>query len=135
MYVRLAFSVAAHLEPYILIVDEVLAVGTRVSEKMLERMAKSQEWAADLFVSHNLGLCDRGAVVASAGEWTRDCDDLADGAVALISKASRLPHPPICSNASSAAAPAGCPVALDSRTPARRHEQDEAGHAVQFFFM
>lgn len=57
MYVRLAFSVAAHLEPDILIMDEVLAVGdTSFQKKCLEKM---QQLSGDgqrtiLFVSHNM---------------------------------------------------------------------------------
>jgi len=53
MYVRLAFSVAANLEPEILIVDEVLAVGDRkFQDKCLERMQKEKKTI--IFVSHNL---------------------------------------------------------------------------------
>ncbi len=66
MYVRLAFAVAAHLEPEILIVDEVLAVGdTAFQKKCLGKMqdvAKGQGRTV-LFVSHNMGavaqLCNR----------------------------------------------------------------------------
>jgi lipopolysaccharide transport system ATP-binding protein len=66
MYVRLAFAVAAHLEPEILIVDEVLAVGDVQFQKKC--LGKMQDVARDegrtvLFVSHNLGalqaLCQR----------------------------------------------------------------------------
>jgi lipopolysaccharide transport system ATP-binding protein len=57
MYVRLAFSVAAHLEPEILIVDEVLAVGDAAFQKKclgkMEDVAK-QEGRTVLFVSHNM---------------------------------------------------------------------------------
>jgi lipopolysaccharide transport system ATP-binding protein len=66
MYLRLAFSVAAHLEPDILLVDEVLAVGDATFQKKclgkLEGVAS--EGRTVLFVSHNLGqlrrLCQRG---------------------------------------------------------------------------
>jgi len=67
MYVRLAFAVAAHLEPEILIVDEVLAVGDAAFQKKC--LGKMQDVAHGsgrtiLFVSHNMGavmsLCDRG---------------------------------------------------------------------------
>ena len=56
MYVRLAFAVAAHLEPEILIVDEVLAVGdTQFQKKCLAKMGDvSREGRTILFVSHNL---------------------------------------------------------------------------------
>ncbi len=57
MYVRLAFAVAAHLEPEILIVDEVLAVGdAQFQKKCLGKMEEvSRNWGKTLlFVSHNL---------------------------------------------------------------------------------
>ena len=65
MYVRLAFSVAAHLEPEILIVDEVLSVGdTSFQKKCLGKMDDvSKKGRTVLFVSHNMGainrLCDK----------------------------------------------------------------------------
>jgi lipopolysaccharide transport system ATP-binding protein len=67
MYVRLAFAVAAHLEPEILIVDEVLAVGdAEFQKKCLGKMdeVSRSEGRTILFVSHNmdavLRLCTRG---------------------------------------------------------------------------
>lgn len=77
MYVRLAFSVAAHLEPEILLVDEVLAVGDAAfQKKCLGKMGQvSRDGRTILFVSHNMAavkaLCNRavlmgdGAVIAS----------------------------------------------------------------------
>jgi len=65
MKVRLAFAVAAHLEPEILIVDEVLAVGdAEFQHKCLKRMdSVSRDGRTILFVSHNMGavtqLCER----------------------------------------------------------------------------
>lgn len=65
MYVRLAFAVAAHLNPEILIVDEVLAVGdTEFQDKCLGKMKDvSKEGRTVLFVSHNMSaiklLCDK----------------------------------------------------------------------------
>ncbi|MFM8312994.1 MAG: polysaccharide ABC transporter ATP-binding protein, partial [Deltaproteobacteria bacterium] len=66
MYVRLAFAVAAHLEPEILIVDEVLAVGdAQFQKKCLGKMEEvsSKEGRTVLFVSHNMGavrgLCSK----------------------------------------------------------------------------
>ena len=65
MYVRLAFAVAAHLEPEILIVDEVLAVGdARFQKKCLKKMEDvGQEGRTVLFVSHSMQsitrLCPR----------------------------------------------------------------------------
>lgn len=57
MYVRLAFSVAAHLEPEILILDEVLAVGDApFRKKCLDRMSLvAKQGRTILFVSHNIG--------------------------------------------------------------------------------
>lgn len=66
MYVRLAFAVAAHLEPEVLIVDEVLAVGdSQFQEKCLGKMRSfGQDGRTVLFVSHNIGaiagLCNKG---------------------------------------------------------------------------
>jgi lipopolysaccharide transport system ATP-binding protein len=62
MYVRLAFSVAAHLEPEILIVDEVLSVGdAEFQKKCLGKMGEvsSKEGRTVLFVSHQLGMVSR----------------------------------------------------------------------------
>jgi lipopolysaccharide transport system ATP-binding protein len=66
MYVRLAFAVAAHLDPEILIVDEVLAVGdAEFQKKCLGKMREISERSGRtiLFVSHNLAaiqvLCNR----------------------------------------------------------------------------
>lgn len=69
MYVRLAFAVAAHLEPEILIVDEVLAVGdTNFQKKCLGKMNEiAAEGRTVLFVSHNVTavrrLCSRTIVI------------------------------------------------------------------------
>jgi lipopolysaccharide transport system ATP-binding protein len=73
MHVRLAFSVAAHLDPDILLVDEVLAVGdVHFQKKCLGKMGDvSREGRTVLFVTHNLGaiskLCSK-AVVLKQGE-------------------------------------------------------------------
>lgn len=75
MYVRLAFAVAAHLEPEILIIDEVLAVGdVQFQKKCLGKMGEvARQGRTILFVSHNMGavvqLCSRG-VVLSQGRVT-----------------------------------------------------------------
>lgn len=70
MYVRLAFSVAAHLESEILIVDEVLAVGdAEFQKKCLGKMGdiSKGEGRTVLFVSHNMAavqnLCDKGILL------------------------------------------------------------------------
>lgn len=73
MYVRLAFAVAAHLEPEILIVDEVLAVGdVQFQKKCLGKMEEvGKEGRTVIFVSHNMSavesLCDRGILLQSGG--------------------------------------------------------------------
>jgi lipopolysaccharide transport system ATP-binding protein len=77
MYVRLAFAVAAHLEPEILIVDEVLAVGdAQFQKKCLGKMEKvGSEGRTVLFVSHNMGaisrLCSR-CIVLDEGQLLTD---------------------------------------------------------------
>ena len=80
MYVRLAFAVAAHLEPEILVVDEVLAVGdVEFQKKCLGKMrAVAGHGRTILFVSHNMAavgqLCERGIWLAggrSQERWRR----------------------------------------------------------------
>jgi lipopolysaccharide transport system ATP-binding protein len=71
MYVRLAFAVAAHLEPEIMMVDEVLAVGdVQFQKKCLGRMSDvGKEGRTVLFVSHNMSalqnLCHRALWLSS----------------------------------------------------------------------
>ena len=74
MYVRLAFAVAAHLEPEILIVDEVLAVGdAEFQKKCLGKMKNvSKEGRTVLFVSHNM---------SAISQLTKNCVLLAKGEV------------------------------------------------------
>ena len=77
MKVRLAFSVAAHLEPEILIVDEVLAVGDAdFQKKCLNKMEHAgKEGRTVIFVSHNMPaitrLCER-AILIENGRMTND---------------------------------------------------------------
>ena len=84
MYLRLAFAVAAHLQPDILIVDEVLAVGDAAFQrKCLGKMGDvAKQGRTVLFVSHNMGavrsLCTR-ALVFSAGRV--EFDGLTDEAI------------------------------------------------------
>lgn len=72
MYARLGFSVAAHVNPQILLVDEVLSVGDRVfRERCMDKMRSfRKKGVAIVFVSHDLGavgsFCDR-ALVLSGG--------------------------------------------------------------------
>jgi lipopolysaccharide transport system ATP-binding protein len=76
MYVRLAFSVAAHLEPEILLVDEVLAVGdAEFQKKCLGKMSNiAGEGRTVLFVSHNMGaiesLCQQ-VILLQGGRFGR----------------------------------------------------------------
>lgn len=76
MYVRLAFSVAAHLEPEILLVDEVLAVGDMAFQrKCLGKMDDvAHQGRTVVFVSHNMGLlqtlCQRGIFLKEGTVFT-----------------------------------------------------------------
>ena len=84
MYVRLAFAVAAHLEPEILIVDEVLAVGDAdFQKKCLGKMGDvaHDEGRTVLFVSHN---------IAAIGELTDRALLLESGSVAAIGETSQV---------------------------------------------
>ena len=77
MQMRLAFSVAAHLEPEILLIDEVLAVGDiAFQKKCLGKMNDiSREGRTILFISHNmdavLNLCNKGILF---GKWSTKID-------------------------------------------------------------
>ena len=77
MYMRLAFAVAAHLDPEILVVDEVLAVGdAQFQKKCLKKMeGVGREGRTVLFVSHNMQaitrLCSRG-ILLEAGSVSLD---------------------------------------------------------------
>ncbi len=103
MYVRLAFAVAAHLEPEILIVDEVLAVGDVAFQKKCMGKMKSvakDEGRTILFVSHNLPairqLCTRGILMERGRVLA---DDTTGQALALYARGleaqdpSRVPAP------------------------------------------
>ncbi|MBU4464014.1 MAG: ABC transporter ATP-binding protein [Proteobacteria bacterium] len=73
MYMRLAFAVAAHMEPEVLLVDEVLAVGDAIFQrKCMDKMGKAAEGGRTvLFVSHNMSavssICQRG-ILLEGGE-------------------------------------------------------------------
>ncbi|MGY1831670.1 ABC transporter ATP-binding protein [Geodermatophilus sp. SYSU D01180] len=101
MYLRLAFAVAAHLEPDVLVVDEVLTVGdAEFQRKCMRRMSEAgAEGRTVLFVSHDLAalsrLCTR-AVWLEAGEIRREGptasvvrDYLTSGFVDAMSSAPR----------------------------------------------
>jgi lipopolysaccharide transport system ATP-binding protein len=95
MYVRLSFAVAAHLEPEILIVDEVLAVGD--AEFQQKCLGKMKHVAGDgrtvLFVSHNLGavrsLCNKGILLAG-GRLT--VSDTADAVIRSYANTNSVEH-------------------------------------------
>jgi lipopolysaccharide transport system ATP-binding protein len=105
MYLRLAFAVAAHLEPEILIVDEVLSVGDLAfQEKCLGRMETvAGEGRTVLFVSHNLAavrkLCPRSMLLSHGTKVTEGPTDSvletyvdtvrADAAIGLRDRADR----------------------------------------------
>jgi len=96
MYLRLAFAVAAHLEPEILLVDEVLAVGDAgFQKKCLGRMSDvAREGRTVLFVSHNLPsiekLCQR-VVVIDGGRITLQGDPVTCIAAYLGSRTEPRP--------------------------------------------
>lgn len=83
MYVRLAFSVAAHLEPEVLIIDEVLAVGDiEFQKKCLGKMESvSKEGRTILFVSHSMAAISR---------LTNKCVLLACGEVEMIGSTDQV---------------------------------------------
>jgi lipopolysaccharide transport system ATP-binding protein len=92
MYVRLAFAVAAHLEPEILVVDEVLAVGdAQFQKKCLGKMGDvAKEGRTVLFVSHNMAavksLCGRSVLldlgqVVQTGETTDVIQSYLEGGI------------------------------------------------------
>ncbi|MBW4446557.1 MAG: ABC transporter ATP-binding protein [Spirirestis rafaelensis WJT71-NPBG6] len=89
MYVRLAFAVAAHLEPDILIVDEVLAVGdAHFQKKCLGKLEDvGKQGRTVLFVSHNLAvlqtLCNRGIFLKQGSVFA---DDSASEGVSIYLK-------------------------------------------------
>lgn len=96
MYMRLAFAVAAHLEPEILLVDEVLAVGDAAfQKKCLGKMGEiTKEGRTVLFVSHNMGavrsLCNKGLVLSEgklieSGDISRCIERYYKGIGALVS--------------------------------------------------
>jgi lipopolysaccharide transport system ATP-binding protein len=95
MYVRLAFAVAAHLEPEILIVDEVLAVGDAEFQKKC--LGKMHDVATGgrtvLFVSHNMQavsvLCNRGMFLrAGSLEYTGGAKEAIDRYISSYSEAN-----------------------------------------------
>src|SRR5574339_869011 len=80
MYVRLAFSVVAHLEPEILLVDEVLAVGDMAFQRKclgkMDDVAKAGRTV--VFVSHNMGLLQQ---LCERGIFLKHCTGRIDGSI------------------------------------------------------
>jgi lipopolysaccharide transport system ATP-binding protein len=98
MYVRLAFAVAAHLEPDVLIVDEVLAVGDAAFQK--KSLGKMKDVANQgrtvLFVSHNMdsvrALCNRGVMLESGCiTSTGDIDEVVGTYAKQNAQLSKIP--------------------------------------------
>lgn len=89
MYVRLAFAVAAHLQPEILIVDEVLAVGDASFQKRcIGKMTEvADQGRTILFVSHNMNaierLCQR-VLWLERGRLNGSFDDVREGIIAYL---------------------------------------------------
>ncbi|MBN9600223.1 MAG: ATP-binding cassette domain-containing protein [Afipia sp.] len=94
MYMRLAFAVAAHLEPEILIVDEVLAVGDAAFQrKCLGKMGEvARQGRTVLFVSHNMNaierLCGR-AIVLQQGSVSHLGDDVSAAIAVYLRESAR----------------------------------------------
>lgn len=136
MYVRLAFSVAAHLEPEILIMDEVLAVGDAAfQQKCLDKMRDIRRQGRTIFfVSHSMPaitrLCKRvilleGGEVASDGDpqavvgrylsssWKAGAERAWEGADAPGDRSARLRRVRVCDESGATTA------AVDIRKPFR----------------
>lgn len=129
MQVRLAFSVAAHLEPEILVIDEVLAVGD--SEFQKRCLGKMKDVAGGgrtvLFVSHNesavRSLCSR-CILLEAGKMARDGDvktvlgaylqgPWVTGSETIFRSTGTKPHPSILE------------ARVEARLPGGRHDLNE----------
>jgi len=100
MYVRLAFAVAAHLDPEVLIVDEVLAVGdTNFQKKCLKKLNDvNREGRTVVFVSHNMALltnlCSH-AIVLDQGKITFPKGDLSGAINYYLGEITKLAEVPI----------------------------------------
>lgn len=99
MYVRLAFSVAAHLEPEILLIDEVLAVGdVAFQKKSLGKMENvSHQGRTVIFVSHNMNalqrLCPQSILLSHGRLVTQDkTDKVIEQYLSAVSSASTGPN-------------------------------------------
>jgi lipopolysaccharide transport system ATP-binding protein len=122
MYVRLAFAVAAHLEPEILVVDEVLAVGdAQFQQKCIGKMKDvAARERTVLFVSHTMSavrhLCNRVVVMAEGRvRFTGTVNDGIQDYLASLRAAGPRPAPAY-------RASSGAPVSLDAVTLERHGE-------------
>jgi lipopolysaccharide transport system ATP-binding protein len=127
MYVRLAFAVAAQLEPEILVVDEVLAVGdAEFQKKCLGKMEDvTHRGRTVLFVSHNMGmissLCQR-AILLGSGKIIQDSD--------AASAIAKYYNSGMSSPYSSDFTKSGIKVGDDYATLLEAHIEDEHGTAI-----
>ena len=119
MYVRLAFAVAAHLEPDILIVDEVLAVGDAAfQQRCLGKMdSVAKEGRTVLFVTHSLPvvefLCRRGLVLqGGAVAFAGPSKDATDFYLRGLSLGRQTSTNPIIDLSAATGRPAACPSLL-----------------------
>jgi lipopolysaccharide transport system ATP-binding protein len=135
MYVRLAFAVAAHLEPEILIVDEVLAVGdAQFQKKCLGKMhdVAEHDGRTVLFVSHNMGavrvLCGKGLVLS---DGTLDmCGTASDAVASYISSYSPSHYSgEVCFPSSRAIEPRMCSARV--RGESKAGDTFEMGESIQ----
>jgi lipopolysaccharide transport system ATP-binding protein len=147
MYVRLAFSVAAHFEPQVLLVDEVLSVGDQeFQQRCLGRVREiSQGGRTVLFVSHNLAavsslcsrafLLERGQVVAE-GEvdavLRRYAESLRSGATtSLVDRVDRMGNGDLRFTAVTVAGAAGSPRVGEETTLTLDYTATSACRAVE----
>lgn len=121
MYVRLAFSIASHLEPEILIVDEVLAVGDTTFQRMcIERMAKIAESGTTvIFVSHSM---DSVRSLCKNGIWLNGGEIRETGTIDHV--ISRYLDAAGSSSSASECETSSSPVVIEKRSAALRNEVD-----------
>jgi ABC-type polysaccharide/polyol phosphate transport system ATPase subunit len=128
MYVRLAFAVAAHLEPEILLVDEVLAVGdSRFHQKAVDKMHQlNQQGMTIVLVTHNMWLiqtvCTRGILlkrgqIAAEGRPQLVIDAYRRAAVELKEEAAASTHKNEATLGSIELLPSGVSTSKGEATP------------------
>jgi lipopolysaccharide transport system ATP-binding protein len=120
MYVRLAFAVAAHLEPEILLVDEVLAVGdAHFQKKCLGKIGEvTTEGRTVVLVSHNMAavqnLCSTALVLDGELVFAGPCERAIETYLALGSRATEAAVPGFACLADHPGRPPGQPIILQS---------------------